>query len=119
MLKLFPNQIFIPVYDILVYLDHYGEGDLCMPKKKTTRTEESTQVKAFSVTQIDVTPDLLKRFERDLKRGSFNVVTPHTLAQSYEIRISTAKKLLREAARKGLVTLYSGGRTPIYIRKTE
>lgn len=106
------------MYDILVYLDHHGEGDLWMPKKKSTHTEETTQAKAFSVTQIDVTPDLLKRFERDLKRSAFNVITPYTLAQSYEIRISTAKKLLREASRKGLVTLYSGGRTPIYIRKS-
>ena len=90
-----------------------------MPKRKMTQTEESAQSKAFSVIQIDVTPDLLKRFERDLKKGAFNVITPYTLAQSYEIRISTAKKLLREASRKGLVILYSGGRTPIYIKKSD
>ena len=60
--------------------------------------------------------DVMKRLERDLKRGTFKVLTPYTLAQAYNIRISTAKKALREAARRGLLVLYSGGRTPIYVK---
>ncbi len=68
------------------------------------------------LTILDVPNELLKRLERDLKKGAFKVLTPYTLAQAYEIKISTAKKLLRLAAKKGLIILYSGGRTPIYIK---
>ncbi len=86
-------------------------------KKNVERGEEKPRTGLFSVSQIDVTNELLKRLERDLKRNTYTVLTPYTIAQAYEIRISTAKKLLREAARKGLIALYSGGKTPIYIKK--
>jgi small subunit ribosomal protein S25e len=83
---------------------------------KTPSTSEESAPKTTLVTQISVTPELLKRLERDLKKGVFKVLTPYTVAQAYNIRISTAKKLLREAARKNLIVLYSGGRTPIYVK---
>ncbi|MEM4624184.1 MAG: 30S ribosomal protein S25e, partial [Thermosphaera sp.] len=39
-----------------------------------------------------------------------------TLANQLNIKISVARRILREAERKGILTLYSGGRrTPIYI----
>lgn len=66
--------------------------------------------------QIEFSEDMLKRLERDLKRGVFKVITPYTLAQAYSIRISAAKKILREASKRGILVLYSGGRTPIYIK---
>ncbi len=91
-----------------------------MAKKKRKTVEEGREkpkTSLFSAAQVDVTSDLLKRLERDLKRNAFKVLTPYTVAQSYEIRISAAKKLLREAANRGLVVLYSGGRAPIYIKK--
>ncbi len=79
-------------------------------------TSEESTPKTTLITQISVTSELLKRLERDLKKGAFKVLTPYTVAQAYNIRISTAKKLLREAVRKNLIVLYSGGRTPIYIK---
>ncbi len=87
-------------------------------KKSRERREESAPShKGFTlVSQIELSKDVMKRLERDLKRGTFEVLTPYTLAQAYNIRISTAKKALREAAGKGLLVLYSGGRTPIYIK---
>lgn len=86
-------------------------------REKTSEVKEGSETPKISIaSQIDLTPELMKRFERELKRGSFNVLTPYTLAQAYSIRISVAKKLLREAAKRGLVVLYSGGRTPIYIK---
>jgi len=89
-----------------------------MAKGKKRRREEpqETTTRVSLAGQIDITPELVKRLERDLKRNTFNVLTPYTLAQSYNIRISTAKKLLREVAKKGIITLYSGGRNPIYIK---
>lgn len=86
-------------------------------KRRKIETKEAGEAPKISIaSQIDLTPELIKRFERDLKRGAFNVLTPYTLAQTYNIRISVAKKLLREAASKKLLILYSGGRTPIYIK---
>ena len=87
-------------------------------KRGRERKEESTPShKGFTlVSQIELSKDVMKRLERDLKRGTFKVLTPYTLAQAYNIRISTAKKALREAARRGLLVLYSGGRTPIYVK---
>lgn len=89
-----------------------------MAKGKRGYKEESTETKRVLPleTQIEVTGDIIKRFERDLKRGSFKVITPYQLAQAYGIRISTARKLLRVVAEKGLIKLYSGGRNPIYIK---
>ncbi len=89
-----------------------------MARGKKGRKEEATETKRIVSleTQIEVTGDLVKRFERDLKRGSFKVITPYQLAQAYSIRISTARKLLRIACEKGLIRLYSGGRNPIYIK---
>lgn len=85
-------------------------------KKKGREEPQEATPRVSLAGQIDITPDLMKRLEKDLKRNIFNVLTPYTLAQSYNTRISTAKKLLREAARKGIITLYSGGRNPIYIK---
>ena len=89
-----------------------------MAKGKRGHKEETTETKRVVSleTQIEATGDLIKRFERDLKRGSFEIITPYQLAQAYSIRISTARKLLRIANEKGLIKLYSGGRNPIYVK---
>jgi len=59
---------------------------------------------------------LLKKLEKDLDKGAFKYLTPYLLAQQYNIKISSARKLLRAAAEKDLLKLYSGGRrAPIYI----
>ncbi len=85
--------------------------------KRKEEVEETTTSKGFAlVSQIELTKDVIKRLERDLKRGAFKVLTPYTLAQAYNIRISVARKALREATKKGLLVLYSGGRTPIYVK---
>ncbi len=89
-----------------------------MAKGKRGRKEEPAETKRIVSleAQIEVTGDIVKRFERDLKRGTFKVITPYQLAQAYSIRVSTARKLLRAAAEKGLIKLYSGGRNPIYVK---
>ncbi len=97
-------------------MDRHGDKEMAKGKKGRTEPQPTESKKIPLVTQIEVTPELLKRLERDLKRNTFTVLTPYTIAQAYGIRISTAKKLLRQAAEKKLVVLYSGGRTPIYIK---
>lgn len=89
-----------------------------MAKGKRMKEKEAGSVhKGFTlVSQIELSKDVMKRLEKDLKRGAFKVLTPYTLAQTYNIRISTAKKALREAEKRGLLTLYSGGRVPVYIK---
>ncbi len=88
-----------------------------MARGKAKKKEPETPQRQFTfVSQIEVSKEVLRRLERDLKRGAFKVLTPYTLAQAYNIRISTAKKVLREAVKQGLLVLYSGGRVPIYIK---
>ncbi|RLG80210.1 MAG: 30S ribosomal protein S25e [Thermoprotei archaeon] len=66
----------------------------------------------------DVPRELFEKLRRDVGKGALRALTPYSLAQEYGIKISTAKKLLREAARHGLLELYSGGRrTPIYLAR--
>ncbi|WFO75042.1 30S ribosomal protein S25e [Desulfurococcaceae archaeon MEX13E-LK6-19] len=79
--------------------------------------EQITTSKTVSLeSKVEFTEDILKKLERDLKRNTFTVLTPYTLAQAYGIRISTAKKILRAAAERGILVLYSGGRTPVYVK---
>ncbi|OYT40804.1 MAG: 30S ribosomal protein S25e [Desulfurococcales archaeon ex4484_58] len=83
-----------------------------MPKKKREKREEKQQIQL----PLEIPSDLFNKLIKDLKRDDFKVLTPYTLAQIYNIKISLAKKLLREAVKHGLLKLYSGGRTPIYIK---
>ncbi|ADV64430.1 30S ribosomal protein S25e [Desulfurococcus mucosus] len=60
--------------------------------------------------------DLLKRLKTAVSKQGVKYYTPYTLAQELNIRISVARKLLREAEKRGIVKLYSGGRrAPVYI----
>lgn len=69
---------------------------------------------------LDVPEEMLRRLERDVKKGAFKYLTPHTLSQAYEIDMSTARKLLRLAHQRGLLDLYAGGRrAKIYTPKQE
>ncbi|MET1160186.1 MAG: 30S ribosomal protein S25e [Thermoprotei archaeon] len=75
-------------------------------------------VEAKGETLLDVPAELVERLKRDVKKGFFKVLTPYSLAQAYDIKISLAKKLLRIGAQQGFLELYSGGRrSPIYIPK--
>ncbi|MBM1154517.1 MarR family transcriptional regulator [archaeon] len=53
------------------------------------------------------------RLIRDLR--SMKVITPATLAMRYEIMISTARRVLRDLERRGVVQRVSGNaRLPVY-----
>ncbi|MCX8199290.1 MAG: 30S ribosomal protein S25e [Sulfolobales archaeon] len=83
-------------------------------KQKGEVKEERAQVtQRIALIEVEA---LLKRLEKDLDKEAFKYLTPYSLAQQYNIKISLAKKLLRTAVEKDLLKLYSGGRrAPIYI----
>ena len=92
---------------------------MLMPKKTKTRKEEKTRREKKSVEikelPLEIPRELFERFIKDVERRAFKVLTPYTLAQQYDIKISLARKMLRLAAQYGFIKLYSGGRTPIYV----
>ncbi len=86
-----------------------------MPKKRKTKEEKEGKRKENIELPVEIPRDVYERFIRDVEKGAFKVLTPYTLAKEYDIKISLARKILRIAAKQGVVKLYSGGRTPIFI----
>ena len=72
--------------------------------------------KSISKAKLDVTlpENLVNKIANDVKKSKY--VTPFTLSEKYEIKISTAKKILKILEMRGILKLYSSGsRTPIYV----
>lgn len=58
--------------------------------------------------------ELVDNVEREARKSKY--MTPYLVAEKFEVKISTAKKILRNLAEKGVLKLYSGGsRSPIYV----
>ncbi len=64
------------------------------------------------VREIEVKPSVLDQIRKDVQRSK--VVTPQSLALKYNIRVSVARRLLREFANEGLV-MYVDGNSKIRI----
>ncbi|MCY0868410.1 MAG: 30S ribosomal protein S25e [Desulfurococcus sp.] len=87
-----------------------------MSERKKTTPQPAPSSRESKANIFEPRGDLLKRIQASVSRGEVKYYTPYTLAQELNIRISTARKILREAARKGILKLYSGGRrAPVYI----
>ncbi len=84
-----------------------------MVKKKKRRGKKEEKIEDLP---MEISSDLFNRFINDLNKNEYQALTPYTVSQIYDIKISLARKMLREAAKRGLLKLYSGGRTPIYIK---
>jgi small subunit ribosomal protein S25e len=83
------------------------------PGKQAKAKEEKKQVSAF-----EISPELLAKVKKDLSK--VNYITPSKLASNYSIAISTARKLLKQLEKEGVLKLYSPSRrNPIYIPKQE
>ncbi|PMP61151.1 MAG: 30S ribosomal protein S25e [Caldisphaera sp.] len=81
------------------------------PVKQAKAKEEKKQVNAF-----DLSLELINRVKKDLPK--MNYVTPYKLTNSYNIAFSTARRLLNELEKEGILVLYSSSkRNPIYIFK--
>ncbi|MEM1627734.1 MAG: 30S ribosomal protein S25e [Desulfurococcaceae archaeon] len=60
--------------------------------------------------------DILKKIQSEVSRKAVKYYTPYTLAQAYGIKVSFAKRVLREAVKRGILELYSPGRrSPVFV----
>lgn len=66
----------------------------------------SAQSMEKKVRAIEVTPEQLEEIRKYVQRAK--VITPQSLALKYDIRVSVARKLLREFQREGLVAYVDG-----------
>ena len=91
-----------------------------MAKSKGKSKPEKSEIRKKmdkAVLDSTVPEELLNRVRRDAARSRY--LTPYLVSEKYEIKISTAKKLLKMLLEEGVVELYSGGhRSPIYISKS-
>ncbi len=71
--------------------------------REELRKREEKKEKRQSLGLVD--PSIVDRIAREIR--SMEVVTPFVLTQRYNIKYSTAKKVLLELARRGLVEIYS------------
>lgn len=74
----------------------------------------SAQSMEKKVRAIEVTPEQLEEIRKYVQRAK--VITPQSLALKYDIRVSVARKLLREFQREGLV-VYVDGNSRLRIYK--
>lgn len=87
--------------------------------KRAEKKEAPGASRAISGASLQTTvniQDLIKKIESEVNRGTVKYYTPYTLAQAYNIKISDAKRALKEASSLGILKLYEAGRrSPIYI----
>ncbi len=67
------------------------------------------------VRDIEIKPSIFEQIKKEVQRSK--VVTPQSLALKYNIRVSIAKRLLRQFEKEGLVIYINGNsRVRIYRR---
>lgn len=60
--------------------------------------------------------EIVRKIKSEVEKGAAKMYTPYTLAQALEVRVSDAKRALKEAVKLGILKVYSPGRrSPIYI----
>jgi small subunit ribosomal protein S25e len=74
----------------------------------------SEKQKEKIVRSVEVTQDMLNEMKKALRRAK--VATPQSLAESYGIKVSVAKRILRELEREGVV-VYVNGNSKLKIYK--
>ncbi|MEM4481627.1 MAG: 30S ribosomal protein S25e [Desulfurococcaceae archaeon] len=84
---------------------------------KKERAEESVKTGEGASLQTTVNlQEVIKRIEGEASKGTAKYYTPYTLAQAQSIKISDAKRALKEASNLGILRLHDAGRrSPIYI----
>ncbi|MGC9210360.1 MAG: 30S ribosomal protein S25e [Acidilobus sp.] len=70
-------------------------------KKQPARQQPRPQAKAAGPTILEVTPDLVNRARREVAKMKY--VTPYRLANAFGIKMSVARKLLRELIKQGVL----------------
>jgi small subunit ribosomal protein S25e len=60
--------------------------------------------------------ELLRKLKSEVEKGNTKYYTPYSLAAAYSIKVSDAKRLLKEAVKQNILKPYSGGRrAPTFI----
>ncbi|RDD53642.1 MAG: 30S ribosomal protein S25e [Candidatus Korarchaeota archaeon NZ13-K] len=66
------------------------------------------------IRDVELKPQLVEQIRKEVVRASY--ITPQSLAMKYNIRVSVARKLLREFEREGIVVYVDGNsRLRIYM----
>ncbi|MEM3763518.1 MAG: 30S ribosomal protein S25e [Desulfurococcaceae archaeon] len=81
------------------------------PKKPSPKrpAKEAPKVTMSLRTTVDIN-SIVQKIKSDVEKGAVKYYTPYTLAQAMNVKISDAKRALREAVNQGILRLYSGGR---------
>lgn len=77
----------------------------------------SEKQKEKIVRSVEVTQDMLSEMRKALRRAK--AVTPQSLAESYGIKVSVARRILRELEREGVVVYVNGNSKLRIYRGTE
>lgn len=81
--------------------------------RKHEKVEVPQEVQLRSTIELS---ELLRKIKNDVEKGSIKYYTPYSLAVAYNIKVSDAKKLLKEAVKQNILKPYSGGRrAPTFI----
>jgi small subunit ribosomal protein S25e len=98
-----------------------GVLDLSIKREKPTTKKPSKKPSTKEAISVDYRytapiEDIVSKIESEVSKGTVKYYTPYTLALALNIKISAAKRALREATKRGILKLYSGGRrSPIFI----
>jgi small subunit ribosomal protein S25e len=85
-------------------------------KKPPTKKPESRAPSLVDYRYTESIEEIVKKIESEVSKGGVKYYTPYTLAQALNVKVSAAKRALREAVKRGILKIYSGGRrSPLYI----
>lgn len=85
-----------------------------MAKGRKAGKGEESKKSEFKEIVAEVTDQLLVQARRDVERERW--VTPHKLAQRYGVKVSIAKKILKQLEDEGVVVIFTKNRrTPVYL----
>lgn len=90
-----------------------------MPKQRKGRKEAYTEKGQRGIVQqayydVGLPEELVMRVEREARSASY--LTPYLVHSKYGISMTTARRILRELEKRGVLKLYSPGRrSPIYV----
>lgn len=83
--------------------------------KKPERGKPEISVEHAYRTTIDMA-SIIQKIRSDVEKGTVKYFTPYILAQAMNIKISDARRALKEASKLGILRLYSRGRrSPVYV----
>jgi len=73
-----------------------------MQRAERREKREERREKRTPITVLET--EILKKVERDIK--NLDLVTPYEIVQKYNVKYSTAKRVLLELARRGIVKIH-------------